>query len=200
MLNLAIAVVLSGLLPRALPFWPLTLAGARRHWRVSKMIQWKCHAASAVILVCSALLSPWLLVFAALGISLSLFDLRYQILPDLLSFAFALAGLFFLVFGSGPAFASATLGALVGGGLLWVVRYSFEALRGEEGLGFGDVKLAMGLGIWVGVLAIGWVIAGAAILGIGCALVTAQRRIAFGPALLLAAWVVIVAKELGAVG
>lgn len=43
------------------------------------------------------------------------------------------------------------LGALLGAGLLWLVRASYRAIRGREGMGLGDVKLAALLGAWLGV-------------------------------------------------
>jgi leader peptidase (prepilin peptidase)/N-methyltransferase len=42
-------------------------------------------------------------------------------------------------------------GAVFGGGVLYVVRASYFALRRREGMGIGDIKLAAMLGAWMGV-------------------------------------------------
>jgi leader peptidase (prepilin peptidase)/N-methyltransferase len=41
-------------------------------------------------------------------------------------------------------------GAGLGGGLFWLVREAYFRLRGREGLGLGDVKLAAAGGAWTG--------------------------------------------------
>lgn len=42
------------------------------------------------------------------------------------------------------------LGAIVGGGVLLIIRWIYEKIRGMEGIGLGDVKLMAMLGGWVG--------------------------------------------------
>jgi leader peptidase (prepilin peptidase)/N-methyltransferase len=74
-------------------------------------------------------------------------DLRFLIIPDLYSALIALAALV------GPLalpWVEALIGALVCGGMLWTVGYGFRRLRGVEGLGLGDVKLAAALGALLG--------------------------------------------------
>lgn len=41
-------------------------------------------------------------------------------------------------------------GAIIGGGALYLVRYTYFRLRNVEGLGLGDVKLAAVAGAWLG--------------------------------------------------
>lgn len=44
----------------------------------------------------------------------------------------------------------AVLGALAGGGLLWLLGAAWEKLKGIEAMGFGDVKLMLGVGAYLG--------------------------------------------------
>lgn len=46
--------------------------------------------------------------------------------------------------------AGAVTGAIAGGGILVGVRQVHFALRGQEGIGFGDIKFMIGAGTWVG--------------------------------------------------
>ena len=46
--------------------------------------------------------------------------------------------------------AGACLGALVGGGFLWVMGFMWEKLRGIEAMGFGDVKMMLMVGAFLG--------------------------------------------------
>jgi leader peptidase (prepilin peptidase)/N-methyltransferase len=48
------------------------------------------------------------------------------------------------------SFSDAVLGAVIGGGFLWAVRFGFYLLRGYEGMGLGDVKLMGMVGAFVG--------------------------------------------------
>lgn len=84
-------------------------------------------------------------------------DFRSLRVPDPLSLAAAVAG-FITVWmeaktaNSDPfaAMRDAALQALLCGGALFLVREVFFRLRGIDGLGLGDVKLAATAGIWLG--------------------------------------------------
>ena len=60
---------------------------------------------------------------------------------------------------------TALVGALVGGGLLWLVAEAFRRVRGVQGLGFGDVKLMAALGALTGPVTVLWIVVAASILG-----------------------------------
>jgi leader peptidase (prepilin peptidase)/N-methyltransferase len=66
---------------------------------------------------------------------------------------------------------TALAGAVVGGGLLWGVRWAFQRARGVEGLGLGDVKLMIALGALVGPERVLWIIVAGALLGLAWALI-----------------------------
>lgn len=46
------------------------------------------------------------------------------------------------------------IGAAVGAGAFWLIRLGYQKLRGQEGLGLGDVKLMAGIGAGLGVMAL----------------------------------------------
>jgi leader peptidase (prepilin peptidase)/N-methyltransferase len=89
--------------------------------------------------------------------------------------------------------AAAVMGLLLGA-LRWL------SLRlGKDGLGLGDVKLIAALAIWLGA-ATPWMIALSAVLGLLAILVIRpiDGRIAFGPAIALAAFAIGILSEAGA--
>jgi len=84
------------------------------------------------------------LMFFALLLRLSVEDIRTGFLHDRWVFPLALSGLCMAILGQ-RTIVSAVAGALLGGGLLLVVR-----ILSHGGIGGGDVKLAAALGIWTG--------------------------------------------------
>jgi leader peptidase (prepilin peptidase)/N-methyltransferase len=91
------------------------------------------------------------------------------------------------------------IGACLGGASLWLVRETYFRIRGREGLGLGDVKLASAAGAWTGWDQFSYVmlLAAALALGLVIALALIQRkslsgaeRIPFGPFLALSTWIV----------
>lgn len=84
-------------------------------------------------------------------------------------------------------------------GLFYIVGVGYLRFRGFHGLGFGDVKLMLGIGIWLGFSATILVVLSAAISGIVAILLIGLLRrqntndilgagVAFGPFLCLCAW------------
>ncbi len=138
------------------------------------------------------------LYLAAISIALALIDLDTRRLPNVLVLpAYAVGGLLLTTVaalrGDWGALATAGLGLVIWGGLYFAL-----ALAWPGGMGFGDVKLAGALGLFLGFL--GWptlgvgIVAGFLAGGIfGIALMLAGRgrkaAIAFGPWMLLGAWV-----------
>lgn len=118
---------------------------------------------------------PVALIFAAVMISLIFIDAGHMILPNLITyplfvFAILVRVVYPLIFGteyfSDMAFAPATwmagypvwlvslagalMGALAGGGSLWLVGELWKRLRGVEAMGLGDVKMMLGVGVLLG--------------------------------------------------
>ncbi len=109
--------------------------------------------------------------FCAILVVLIFTDWRERILPDTVNFTglvIALILSFFVRPQDGTAawvasrmfdfpppapaisFADALIGAAVGGGLLWLVGGAYFRLRGREGMGFGDVKMMLMAGAFLG--------------------------------------------------
>jgi leader peptidase (prepilin peptidase)/N-methyltransferase len=143
-------------------------------------------------------LAVWL-VLAPVGVLLTVVDFRVQRLPDVLTLPLAGAALVLLgVAALAPEHAgrwrTALLGALVLGGA-----YFLLFLVNPNGIGFGDVKLAPGLGAVLGWYGWGTVVLGtfagfvlAGLYGLGLVLARrAGRRTAipFGPFLIAGAFV-----------
>lgn len=119
---------------------------------------------------------PVTLIFVSTIIALVFIDAEHMILPDvinfpLLFFALLVRIIFPLLIDSSyftdirffplnrledyPAWLvsilGAILGAIVGGGFLWLVREIWERLRGlEEAMGLGDAKMMFGVGALIG--------------------------------------------------
>jgi leader peptidase (prepilin peptidase)/N-methyltransferase len=118
---------------------------------------------------------PVALVFAATMISLIFIDAEHMILPNVINFPLLalalLVRVLFPVFSGAEFFPDlkhaplnalqdqpvwlvsligALLGALVGGGFLWLVGEIWKRLRGVEAMGLGDVKMMLAVGALLG--------------------------------------------------
>lgn len=128
---------------------------------------WACYYAFGL----TAEAAKWA-AFSAILIVLVFTDLRERILPDVVNFTGLGIGLvmsFFTKPGDGTAawiagrlfeypppepvlsFVDAVLGALLGGGLLWLVGVVYFKMRGREGMGLGDVKMMLMVGAFLGI-------------------------------------------------
>lgn len=106
----------------------------------------------------SAWVIPYALLFSVL-LALSVIDLELYILPNRITYPTILVSLvaipvLALLFADDPA--SAILGAVIGGiafaGFLLVMLLGWELIMRKEGMGMGDVKLAVILGLWLGLI------------------------------------------------
>ncbi|OGQ36082.1 MAG: hypothetical protein A3F16_04420 [Deltaproteobacteria bacterium RIFCSPHIGHO2_12_FULL_43_9] len=79
-------------------------------------------------------------------------DVRHMIIPNALTFPGIIIGLLGAATQVLPvSFWQSFIGALVGGGLLWVVGYLYYKVTGRMGLGGGDIKLMAVNGAFLGV-------------------------------------------------
>lgn len=109
--------------------------------------------------------------FSAVLIVLVFTDWRERLLPDAVNFTGLAIGLAFSFFTPVPdgsalwlanrifdfpppspilSFVDAAIGAAVGAGILWLVGEGYFRLRGREGMGFGDVKMMLMAGAFLG--------------------------------------------------
>jgi leader peptidase (prepilin peptidase)/N-methyltransferase len=107
-----------------------------------------------------------LLVLATGLIWLSVVDLRTGYLPDPLQAALAVAGLGIALYGSPVAIGwrMAMAGAVLNGGVFWALRWLVSRMKGREAMGFGDVKLVAVGGLWLGPLALPYIMAAGGLL------------------------------------
>lgn len=91
------------------------------------------------------------------------------------------------------------LGGILWPFLFWAVAELYLKTRGVNGLGFGDVKLMAGIGLWCGAHGTIYVVLSAALAGLVVLSLLAvvrstsieeigQSKVAFGPFLCLSAW------------
>ena len=118
---------------------------------------------------------PVALVFISAIIALTFIDAEHMILPNVITYPLLifsiLARILFPIFYAGNFFSDVTvwpltalppmpawavsllgaiLGALVGGGSLWIVGDAWKRLRGVEAMGLGDVKMMAAIGALMG--------------------------------------------------
>ena len=145
---------------------------------------------------CEYLLFVWGLIVV------SFIDLDHMILPDMFTLPGIAIGLAGSALNPERGFWSAFAGFLIGGGFLWLIAYLYYVLRGEEGMGGGDIKLLAWIGAVLGWTAVPFVILVSSVLGSFVGLVLALRSqaglksvIPFGPYLALAALIYIFGGE-----
>lgn len=142
-----------------------------------------------------------LFVFVAALLVVTFIDLDHRIIPDVISLPGIVIG-FAASFLTGPGPWSSGLGILVGGGILWATAELYFRMRGEEGMGGGDVKLLAMMGAFLGWPAIPLILVLSSLAGsvIGITLMWwtgsgSKYAIPFGPFLAIGALVYVFAGE-----
>lgn len=165
---------------------------------VSSVIAWVYAAASsspwtfvawgAIALgvgIASILVAPGLagLLGAGLGfvmIAVAAFDAHYFIIPNKLSGAAIALGFAAAATARDTSIAASIASAILRGIVLAFLFYAFRlvyrTLRGREGMGLGDVKLAGVAGVWLGWIAVSLAIDIAALAALAVVLLGALRR------------------------
>ncbi|MCH8686333.1 prepilin peptidase [Pedomonas mirosovicensis] len=137
---------------------------------------------------------PWALGLPLLLtlLALSLYDLRYMLLPDVMTLpliGIGLAAAFLAAAPNGPQPWGHLAGAAIGYGVLYLVNAAYRAWRGRDGLGLGDAKLLAAAGAWLGIFALPFLLllasAAGLLAGIGLAVARRQKMgalmLPFGP-------------------
>lgn len=114
------------------------------------------EVATAVAFLLQGLAEPVLgvpllgrLVMTALLVALVVTDLETFRLPNPLTFSGLGAGLLLSVFAP-PGLVDALLGAALGAGILWAIRWTWLRATGTDAMGLGDVKMLAMIGAFLG--------------------------------------------------
>jgi leader peptidase (prepilin peptidase) / N-methyltransferase len=162
-------------------------------------------AVTASVLVAPGLLGVLGAGLAILMIAIAVVDARHFIIPDLLVLAALGLGLLQALSVQSESSLAAMVSSVVRGLALalafWSLRKAYKWLRGREGIGLGDVKLAAVAGVWLNWFAITCAVEIAALAALATIAIFAMRgttitrktRVPFGcffaPAIWLA-WLV----------
>jgi leader peptidase (prepilin peptidase) / N-methyltransferase len=124
-------------------------------------------------------------VLAGLMLAIAVIDHRRMIIPDGLNALAFVAGLIAAGVGADVGPASAIVQALVRAGVMFAFffgfRAGFRALRGLEGMGLGDVKLAAVAGVWLDWTSLPIVVEIAALSALAATLYARLRGEGFDP-------------------
>ena len=89
------------------------------------------------------------LVFVAAMIVLFVIDLQHRILPNVITLPGVVIGVAASLLFE-PGWLASLIGVAAGGGVLWAVGEAYFRIRGEEGMGMGDVKMLAMIGAFLG--------------------------------------------------
>jgi leader peptidase (prepilin peptidase)/N-methyltransferase len=127
-------------------------------------------------------------LFSAALITIIWIDIHHQIIPDVISIPGIILGFCFSFISPMVSWQESLIGLLAGGGFFYAVSYSYYFLRGQEGLGGGDIKLLAMLGAFLGWQSLFFIIFASSISGsvVGIIALRSQKkgastRIPFGP-------------------
>ncbi|MCB0350940.1 MAG: prepilin peptidase [Bdellovibrionales bacterium] len=145
----------------------------------------------------SWLLAEYLLFSFALVIA-SFIDFDHMILPDVFTLSGIVIGLIGAALNPDREFMPALWGVLLGGGFLYAVAAIYSAVRKQEGMGGGDIKLIAWIGAVLGWTSVPFVIISSSLIGSVVGLIVMAKTkggmsqaIPFGPYLALGALVYI---------
>lgn len=136
-----------------------------------------------------------LLWFTLTLVAIIFIDLEFRIIPDRFSIGNAVVAIAASLLWRVPEPLDAIAGAALGFGIFFLLSWGYEKLKGEEGLGFGDVKMMAWLGAWTGFVSVPFIILVASLTGLGAGLMAMRRSkeglktaIPFGPFLAAAGY------------
>jgi len=95
-------------------------------------------------------------------------DLKYYLILDKITIPLSIVGLVFTFFNFNPFdvdILSSLIGGAVGYLVIYIIRFLFFKIRKVEGMGLGDAKLFLMIGIWLGIKSIYLILASSALVG-----------------------------------
>lgn len=116
------------------------------------VVLWAATLGMSSVMFWATLVLGWTLL------ALAVMDLRELILVDVLTLPLTVVGLALIAWQVPDALLWHALGAVAGFALMVGVAFAYKALRGREGLGFGDAKLMAAAGAWTGLAGVGTVL------------------------------------------
>jgi leader peptidase (prepilin peptidase) / N-methyltransferase len=136
---------------------------------------------------------PASLGFISLLMVIFWIDWDHQYLPDILSYLLIWSGILINLNHCFIPLTHSILGVVMGYGGFWSIYWAFKIITKKEGLGYGDFKLLAGLGAWLGVLQLPFIILLSSVFTL-IALVVREKfykvhlkqAIAYGPGLVIA--------------
>jgi leader peptidase (prepilin peptidase)/N-methyltransferase len=185
------------------PIWSfLNLRGSCRYCDTripTHLFSAECLALAIALMAAAAVPPDWLLPSCILGwllTGLFVADCRYFILPDTLNLSLFASGAVVTYLLMPEMMVDHMVAAIIGATAFLILRAVYSLARGREGLGWGDIKLIMGLGAWFGLESLPALVLLACITGFGIVLVQHVRgsvidrhlAIPFGACLCFAGW------------
>ena len=95
-------------------------------------------------------------------------DFKYYLILDKITLPISAIGLVITFFNYNPfdvSILNSVLGGLIGYSIIYIIRFLFFKIRKVEGMGLGDAKLFLMVGIWLGIKSIYLILASSAIVG-----------------------------------
>jgi prepilin signal peptidase PulO-like enzyme (type II secretory pathway) len=95
-------------------------------------------------------------------------DFKYYLILDKITIPLSIVGLVFTFFNFNPFdvdILSSLIGGAVGYLVIYIIRFLFFKIRKVEGMGLGDAKLFLMIGIWLGIKSIYLILASSALVG-----------------------------------
>jgi len=95
-------------------------------------------------------------------------DFKYYLILDKITIPLSIVGLVFTFFNFNPFdvdILSSLMGGAVGYLVIYIIRFLFFKIRKVEGMGLGDAKLFLMIGIWLGIKSIYLILASSALVG-----------------------------------
>ena len=116
-------------------------------------------------------IAAYLVLFAFVGalVVITFIDLDLQIIPHKITLPFIVTGVaasFVLEPVTGLTWSRSVLGALLGGGLIWLVIEGYFLIRKREGMGGGDFMMMAMLGAWLGYESLLFILLAASLQGL----------------------------------